>query len=107
MSEIKVVRIHATQREERTTTTGTKAWELFADHSDVIAARVNGELKDLAHVLVDGDEVESVDMASPDGRDILRHSTAHVLAQAVQQLEAAEAYVVECEAEHDRLKRTA
>ena len=45
-----------------------------------------GELKDLAYVLEDGDEVEAVAIDSPDGRDILRHSTAHVLAQAVQQL---------------------
>ncbi len=86
MSEIKVVRIHAGERQERTTTTGTKAWELFADDSNVIAARVGGSLRDLAHELADGDQVEGVAMDSPDGRDILRHSTAHVLAQAVQQL---------------------
>ncbi|WP_110241320.1 threonine--tRNA ligase [Nocardioides gilvus] len=86
MSEIKVVRLHADSREERTTATGSKAWELFADSPDVIAVRVAGELKDLSYVLGDGDEVEAVEMSSPDGRDILRHSTAHVLAQAVQQL---------------------
>ncbi len=91
MSEIKVVRIHAGEREERTLTTedsapATKAWELFADEADVIAARVGGDLKDLSYVLVDGDEVEGVLIDSADGRDILRHSTAHVLAQAVQQL---------------------
>ena len=40
----------------------------------------------LAHALGDGDEVEAVAIDSPDGRDILRHSTAHVLAQAVQEL---------------------
>ena len=34
----------------------------------------------------DGDEVEGVAIDSADGRDILRHSTAHVMAQAVQQL---------------------
>ncbi|HXH78457.1 threonine--tRNA ligase [Nocardioides sp.] len=91
MSEIKVVRTHAGQREEQTLTTsdgapGTKAWELFRDDADVIAARVDGELKDLSYELRDGDEVEGVDIASADGRDILRHSTAHVMAQAVQQL---------------------
>jgi len=86
VSEIKIVRLHADAREERTVTTGTKAWEIFADEPDVIAARVTGELKDLSYVLADGDEVESVPIDSPDGRDILRHSTAHVLAQAVQQL---------------------
>ncbi|HEU5456431.1 MAG TPA: threonine--tRNA ligase, partial [Nocardioides sp.] len=45
-----------------------------------------GELRDLAHELADGDDVEGVAIDSPDGRDILRHSTAHVLAQAVQDL---------------------
>ncbi len=52
----------------------------------VIAARVNGEPRDLAWPLADGDEVEPVEIASGDGRAILRHSTAHVLAQAVQDL---------------------
>jgi threonyl-tRNA synthetase len=52
----------------------------------VIATRVNGALRDLAAPLADGDEVEGVDIASADGRAILRHSTAHVMAQAVQEL---------------------
>ena len=52
----------------------------------VIAARVNGELRDLAAPLADGDRVEGVDISSEDGRSILRHSTAHVMAQAVQGL---------------------
>ena len=54
--------------------------------SDVIAARVNGELGDLAYQVADGDVVEPVEMASDDGRYIMRHSAAHVMAQAVQQL---------------------
>ncbi|HTT50773.1 MAG TPA: threonine--tRNA ligase [Streptosporangiaceae bacterium] len=57
-----------------------------ASQPGVIAARVNGELRDLAAPLADGDQVEPVDVASDDGRAILRHSTAHVLAQAVQDL---------------------
>jgi threonyl-tRNA synthetase len=52
----------------------------------VIAARVNGELRDLAVPLADGDRVEPVEIGSEDGRAILRHSTAHVMAQAVQEL---------------------
>jgi threonyl-tRNA synthetase len=52
----------------------------------VIAARVNGDLRDLAYWLTAGDVVEPVRAGSPEGRSILRHSTAHVLAQAVQQL---------------------
>ncbi len=86
MSDIKVVLVHADAREDRTVTTGTKAWELYAEDPAVIAARVGGQLKDLAHELGDGDEVEGVAIDSPDGRDILRHSTAHVMAQAVQEL---------------------
>ncbi|HET8616713.1 MAG TPA: threonine--tRNA ligase [Actinomycetales bacterium] len=52
----------------------------------VVVARVGGELRDLAHVLDDGDVVEPVTVDSPDGLAVLRHSTAHVLAQAVQQV---------------------
>ncbi len=86
MTDIQVVLVHADAREERTVTTGTKAWELYADQPAVIAARVGGALKDLAYELTDDDEVEPVAIDSPDGRDILRHSTAHVMAQAVQEL---------------------
>ncbi len=86
MSEIKVVRIHAGERAEQAVTTGTKAWELFRDDAEVIAARVGGDLKDLAYELADGDDVEGVVIDSADGHDILRHSTAHVMAQAVQDL---------------------
>jgi threonyl-tRNA synthetase len=57
-----------------------------AGPATVIAARVNGELRDLAAPLADGDIIEPVEMASPDGRSILRHSSAHVMAQAVQEL---------------------
>ncbi len=58
---------------------------LFTDRA-VVAMRVNGELRDLAHRLEPGDRVSAVAIDSPDGLDILRHSTAHVLAQAVQSL---------------------
>src|SRR5512134_2607523 len=86
VSEIKVTVVSAAERAERSVTTGTKAWELFADEPTVIAARVGEELKDLAYELEDGDHVEAVAIDSADGRDILRHSTAHVMAQAVQEL---------------------
>ncbi|WP_233200983.1 threonine--tRNA ligase [Cryobacterium sp. M15] len=46
--------------------------------------RVNGELKDLAASVLPTDVVEPVGINSPDGLSILRHSAAHVLAQAVQ-----------------------
>ncbi|MEW1708056.1 threonine--tRNA ligase [Microbacterium sp. NPDC089190] len=58
---------------------------LFPDRS-VVALRVNGELKDLATTLTADDQVEPVTIDSADGLSILRHSTAHVLAQAVQRV---------------------
>ena len=67
--------------------------DAFPDHRDtVIAARVAahdttpGQLRDLTWPLADGDRVDPVPLDSQDGLMILRHSTAHVLAQAVQQL---------------------
>ena len=58
---------------------------LFPDRS-IIAMRVNGELKDLAAVVTEADAIEPVTVDSPDGLSILRHSAAHVLAQAVQRI---------------------
>ncbi|MDY0909743.1 threonine--tRNA ligase [Microbacterium sp. CFBP9034] len=58
---------------------------LFPDRS-VVALRVNGELKDLATRVEETDAVEPVTIDSPDGLGILRHSAAHVLAQAVQRI---------------------
>jgi threonyl-tRNA synthetase len=65
---------------------GTTAGQVLAGQPEMIAAWVNGELRDLAAVLGEGDELEPVRIDSPDGLNILRHSTAHVMAQAVQDL---------------------
>ncbi|MFB8203203.1 threonine--tRNA ligase [Kitasatospora purpeofusca] len=86
MTDVRVIINREPDREERVVTTGTTAAELFADDRSIIAAKVAGQLKDLAYAVQDGDEVEPVVIGSPDGLDILRHSTAHVMAQAVQQL---------------------
>ncbi|HEX6517758.1 MAG TPA: threonine--tRNA ligase [Nocardioidaceae bacterium] len=86
MSEIQVTVVNAGERAERSVTTGTRAWELFADDPQVVAARVGDDLKDLSYELAAGDEVTGVSVDSDDGRTILRHSTAHVMAQAVQEL---------------------
>ncbi|HTE74827.1 MAG TPA: threonine--tRNA ligase, partial [Actinomycetes bacterium] len=59
---------------------------LGEEDRSVVAARVRGELKDLAYVVEAGDVVEPVAIDSPEGLAVLRHSTAHVMAQAVQQL---------------------
>ncbi|MFD4168662.1 threonine--tRNA ligase [Streptomyces albidoflavus] len=86
MSDVRVIIQRDSEREERVVTTGTTAADLFAGERTVIAARVDGELKDLAYVPDDGESVEPVEISSEDGLDILRHSTAHVMAQAVQEL---------------------
>ncbi len=59
---------------------------LFADNKEVVVCRINGVLKDLWTDLQEGDVVESVSINSPDGLFVLRHSTAHVMAQAVQEV---------------------
>jgi len=64
---------------------GADGFKLFTDKT-IVAMRVNGQLRDLAHKLAVGDEIEGVAISSPDGLNILRHSAAHVLAQAVQSI---------------------
>ena len=61
---------------------------IFADNKEVVVCRVNGVLKDLWTELSQGDVLESVLISSPDGLAVLRHSTAHVMAQAVQEVYA-------------------
>nr|WP_202627738.1 threonine--tRNA ligase [Cellulomonas sp. APG4] len=65
---------------------GTTGTDLFGGRREVVVMRVDGELRDLASPLTDGAAVEAVTIDSPDGLAVLRHSAAHVLAQAVQQL---------------------
>jgi threonyl-tRNA synthetase len=73
--------------EQRQVTEGaTVADALAVAGGRALVGRVNGELRDLTTPLSAGDVVESVALDSPDGRSVLRHSTAHVLAQAVQEL---------------------
>jgi threonyl-tRNA synthetase len=62
-----------------------KPTQIFADSKEIVVCKVNGQLKDLWTDLQDGDIVEGVSISSPEGLAVLRHSTAHVMAQAVQQ----------------------
>jgi threonyl-tRNA synthetase len=71
----KVVRMSAPQ-------TG---FDLFPDRN-IVAIRVDGELRDMATTVTPDQTVEPVDISSPDGLSILRHSAAHVMAQAVQSI---------------------
>ncbi|GGS35361.1 threonine--tRNA ligase [Streptomyces griseoviridis] len=86
MSDVRVIIQRDSEREERVVTTGTTAADLFAGERSIVAARVDGELKDLTYEVKDGEAVEGVEISSEDGLNILRHSTAHVMAQAVQEL---------------------
>ncbi|SQD96973.1 MULTISPECIES: threonine--tRNA ligase [unclassified Parafrankia] len=86
MSDVRVTVQRGQQAEERVVRTGTTAAELFDGERSVIAARVGGLQRDLSHPLAAGDVVEPITVDSPDGRAIVRHSCAHVVAQAVQNL---------------------
>jgi threonyl-tRNA synthetase len=59
---------------------------IFAENKEIVVARINGVLKDLWSELSQGDVVEGVSINSEDGLAVLRHSTAHVMAQAVQEV---------------------
>ena len=60
--------------------------QIFSDSKEIVVCKVNGVLKDLWTDLSNGDVVEGVSISSPEGLAVLRHSTAHVMAQAVQQV---------------------
>ncbi|ASY17306.1 threonine--tRNA ligase [Candidatus Planktophila versatilis] len=60
--------------------------QIFAENKEIVVCTINGALKDLWTDLSDGDVVTSVSISSPEGLAVLRHSTAHVMAQAVQQV---------------------
>ena len=62
------------------------AMDLVGSEPGVIVARVNGNLVDLATPVAAGDVVEGVTVDSPEGLAVLRHSVAHITAQAVQDL---------------------
>ena len=85
-ASITVIRPDA--RETRTFETTTTGLDVFGDDRTVVAMRVDGEILDLHRELPDGSELAPVLVSEPDGLYILRHSAAHVAAQAVQNLRA-------------------
>src|SRR5215471_4501185 len=72
----------------RTIASGTPVREVFDGKlgRDIVAARVNGKLVDVNRPLAHDATVEPVSADTSDGLDVLRHSTAHLMAQAVQAL---------------------
>ena len=84
MADLAIAVVTDDGEEARSVPEGATAADVVADGKRVVVARINGELRDLATLLRDGDVVEPVGVDTPDGLAVLRHSTAHVLAQAVQ-----------------------
>ena len=84
MADLAIAVVTAEGEEARSVPEGATAADVVGDGRRVVVARINGELRDLASILRDGDVVEAVGVDTPEGLAVLRHSTAHVLAQAVQ-----------------------
>lgn len=70
--------------EQKTVAAGTTYLELFATSKEVVVIKKGDELIDLSTEIKDGDEISIVLADSDEGLAVIRHSTAHVLAQAVQ-----------------------
>ncbi len=82
-----VITVHRNDDAEQVTlTTTTTGLDLFGDDRTVVAMKVDGQLRDLARELADGELVEPVPVDSPEGLSILRHSAGHVTAQALQSM---------------------
>ena len=77
--------VDAGEQTDRDIPEGQSAFDLFQSDRSVVVARINGQLRDLSTPLSAGDVVEPVSNSSDEGLAVLRHSTAHVAAQAVQQ----------------------
>jgi threonyl-tRNA synthetase len=71
---------------QRSVEADQKPTHLFAEQKEIVVCTVNGVLRDLWTDLSEGDVVQGVPISSPEGLAVLRHSTAHVMAQAVQQV---------------------
>lgn len=66
--------------------TGSTGLDLFPKATGVVVMRRNGELVDLVTEVIEGDVLEGVGIDSPEGLAVLRHSAAHLAAQATQKL---------------------
>ncbi len=69
---------------------GTPLAKIIEARGDIlpftIAAKVNGSMLDLSSPLTEDAKLEFISCDSTEGQDILRHSTSHIMAQAVQEL---------------------
>ncbi len=66
---------------------GATIGEVLADlGAEAVAVRVKQSVRDLTWMIEDGEQIETIPLGTAEGREILRHSTAHVMAQAVTDL---------------------
>ncbi|MBF6570568.1 MAG: threonine--tRNA ligase [Candidatus Binataceae bacterium] len=74
--------------DRRAVARGARVYELLdgARRRDFVAARLNGRMVDLSRQIESDAEVELISADSPAGLEVIRHSTAHLMAQAVQSL---------------------
>jgi len=90
MSHQELVKATFIDGETATYPIGTPVLKIIEDRekvpSSVIAVKINGHLLDLHSSLLDDAKLELISVQSEEGQDILRHSTSHVMAQAVQEL---------------------
>ncbi len=86
MSEFMVTIIRGELSEQVAATSTTTAGDLVGDGKTVVVARINGLVKDLSSTLHAGDVVEPVLVTSDEGLAVLRHSTTHLMAQAIQDI---------------------
>lgn len=88
MSEVKII---LPDNSERSYAAGTTLGEAVKQLSNslakkVLAAEVDGELTDLREVLQDGSHVSFLTFEQQGGKDTLRHSASHIMAQAIKRL---------------------
>ena len=82
MSEISI----SVNGEKQSVDSEIRPTQIFAQDPAIVVCKINGEMKDLWTELKEGDVVEGISIESPEGLSVLRHSTAHVMAQAVQEV---------------------
>ena len=83
---VSITLVRPDSREQKMVSTGTTGLDLFGTNPEIVAMKVDGEVRDLRAGVPDGAEIEPVPAASPDGLHVLRHSAAHITAQAVQRV---------------------
>lgn len=88
MADVKIILPDGSAKEYAAGTTLGEAVKQLSNSlaKKVLAANVNGELTDLREELVDGSEVAFLTFEEDGGKDTLRHTASHILAQAVKRL---------------------